>query len=186
MGLFYNYDGPNLPDMDQGQNFPGKIPFLSMKYAWNSCKNASLEFEWEFWTFWSKVIFQVHHPFKLSIWPDKKSPFRIQGIAVTEWKSNKKIKTRKIANHKKKGFLVGAIWSTLLNHKFLVHTAVVNMGCYTHPEKQTDIGDGLETSGQWLREAIFFFKSCLNIGIAQKGGSYLDTILLFCMTKFMK
>ena len=34
------------------------------KYAWNSCKNAILEFKWAFRTFWSQIVFQVHHPFK--------------------------------------------------------------------------------------------------------------------------
>ena len=65
MGLFYNYDGHYILDMDRGLNLSGKIPLLCMKYASNYCKNASLETKWAFLTFSSKIVLQVHPPFKL-------------------------------------------------------------------------------------------------------------------------
>ena len=53
-----------FPHMDNGLNLSGKLPFLCMKFACNSCKKESLELKWVFWTFWCKNLFQVHHPFK--------------------------------------------------------------------------------------------------------------------------
>ena len=38
MGLFYNYDGNYIADTDQGLNLSGKLPYLFLKYAWNSGK----------------------------------------------------------------------------------------------------------------------------------------------------
>ena len=40
----------------------------------NSGKNALLEVNWTFWTFWSKIIFQVQHTFTTSHLPPPSKP----------------------------------------------------------------------------------------------------------------